>query len=313
MGVKNERRSRPSLLGYGLLLSFVICHFSFRISASPVSLHVEAGRGMEAIAEGIRKSDMSRFDVILRMVGLEDAGEPILVLVAPESSQLAQRTPTWISGYAQSDEGFVVLFPARATTYPIDGLEELLRHEIAHVLIHRAAGGRAIPRWFNEGVATVAGDTWGMPDRSRFTLAMIRGDDPSLRHVEAMFHEGQPAVARAYAIAGAFTVDLLQREGSDAAARILAEVRAGQEFPAAFQRATGKSLYSVEREFWRRTTIWNRWIPIVTSSVALWGAISLLAMWAIRVRRRRDQLRLEAMDLADELAELRRADDEIVN
>lgn len=268
---------------------------------------------MEGIAEGIRSSDPSRFDMIMKMVGLEDAGEPILVLVAPESSELARRTPTWISGYAQSADGLVVVFPARATTYPIDGMEELLRHEIAHVLIHRAAGGRDVPRWFNEGVATVAGETWGLPDRSRFTLAMIRGDEPSLKRVEAMFYEGEAAAARAYAISGAFTYALLQREGRDAGARILEQLRDGHEFPEAFRRATGKSLYSVEREFWRRTTIWNRWVPIASSSVALWGVITLLAMWAIRVRRRRDRLRLEAMELADELADLRRMDDEPVN
>jgi len=259
---------------------------------------------------------MSRFDVILKMVGLEDAGEPILVLVAPESSRLAQRTPQWIAGYAQSDEGFVVVFPARATQYPIDGMEELLRHEVAHVLLHRAAGHREIPRWFNEGFATVAGETWGLPDRGRFTMAMVRGDRISLNGVEKMFYEGQAPAARAYAISGAFAYDLLQREGTDVGARILAELRAGHEFPEAFREATGKSLYSVERDFWRRKTIWNRWIPWVTSSVALWGAITLLAMWAMRVKRRRDRLRLEAMDLADELADLRRAsseDDEIVN
>lgn len=321
MTMTNERATprgvtRAQRLARWLFLSsFVIFHLSFRLSAAPVQLEVQAGQGMEAIAEGIRNGDPARFDVLLEMVGLEDAGAPILVLVAPESSRLAQRTPTWISGYAVSEESFIVVFPARATEYPIDGMEELLRHEIAHVLIHRAAGGREVPRWFHEGLATVAGETWGLPDRSRFTLAMARGGDVTLGTVEKLFYEGQPATARAYAISGAFAYDLLQREGTDAGARILSELRDGHEFPKAFQRATGKSLYSVERAFWKRATIWNRWIPWATSSVALWGAITLLAMWAMGVKRRRDRLRLEAMELADELAELRKSEveEEIVN
>ncbi len=298
-----------------LLLSFVICHLSFPVLAGPVQLKVEAGKGMEAVAEGIRNSDTARFDVIVNLVGLGDAGDPILVLVAPESSRLAQQTPSWVAGYARSDEGFVVVFPARATEYPIDGMEELLRHEVAHVLIHRAAGEQEVPRWFNEGLATVAGETWGLPDRGRFTMAMVRGDRISLSRVEKMFYEDRAGVARAYAISGAFTYDLLQREGIDVGARILAEVRRGIEFPEAFRKATGKSLYSVEREFWHRKTIWNRWIPWATSSVALWGLITLLAMWAMRVKRRRDRLLLEAMEMADELADLRRSgdQDELVN
>jgi hypothetical protein len=247
------------------------------------------------------------------LVGLDDAGEPILVLVAPEGSRLAQSAPKWVAGYARADESFIVVFPARATEYPIDGMEELLRHEVAHVLIYRAGGSREVPRWFNEGLATVAGDSWGLSDRSRFTMAMVRGEPISLRSVEKMFYEDRAAVARAYAISGAFAYDLLQREGADAGARILAEVRAGHEFPEAFRRATGKSLYSVEREFWRRKTLWNRWIPWATRSVALWGVITLLAMWAMRVRQRRNRLRLEAMELADQIAELRTLEDEDEN
>lgn len=284
--------------------------------ASSVELRVEAGRGMEKVAEGIRNSDPERFEVIKDLLGMDDAGEAILVLVAPESSTLALRAPEWVAGYARSDEGFVVVFPARATEYPIDGMEELLRHEVAHVLIHRAAGGHDVPRWFNEGLATVAGETWGLPDRSRFTMAMVRSTQISLSRVEKMFYEGRGEVAMAYAISGAFTYDLLQREGTDVGARILREISAGHEFADAFRRATGKSLYSVERDFWRRKTLWHRWIPWATSSVALWGVITLLAMWVMRVKRRRDRLKLEAMELADELADLRRLedeDDELVN
>ncbi|MCM2317453.1 MAG: hypothetical protein NDJ92_20075, partial [Thermoanaerobaculia bacterium] len=105
-----------------------------------VELDVRAGDGMEGIARGIRAADPRRFDAVMEMVGLEDAGPPILVLVAPESSQLARNAPSWVSGYAVPEEDFVVLFPQRAARYPIDGMEELLRHEVAHVLIGRAAG-----------------------------------------------------------------------------------------------------------------------------------------------------------------------------
>src|SRR5512133_114254 len=152
-----------------------------------VTLDVRAGDGMERVAAGIRAGDPRRFDAVMRLVGLKDAGAPIMVLVAPESSPLAQRTPSWISGYAVPEESFIVVFPQRAVQYPIDGMEELLRHEVAHVLLARAAGGKEVPRWFNEGVATVAGGTWSISDRSMVTMTLARTGELSFARVEEMF------------------------------------------------------------------------------------------------------------------------------
>jgi hypothetical protein len=47
----------------------------------------------------------------------------------------------WIAGFASNGEGpekkdeMVVLFPARTPSYPNSSLEDVLRHEVAHVLI----------------------------------------------------------------------------------------------------------------------------------------------------------------------------------
>jgi len=288
-----------SQFAHALALATLLILAAPSAPAAPVVLEVRAGEGMEGVARAIRAGDPRRFEPVMVLVGLEDAGPPILVLVAPESSQLARRTPAWISGYAVPEESFVVVFPQRAARYPIDGMEELLRHEVAHVLIERAAGGREIPRWFNEGVATVAGERWSVGDRSMVTLTLARGGEMSFARVEEMFGEGEPSVGRAYALSGAFVNDLLRREGTDAVSGVLARVKEGAPFEYAFVRVTGKTIQRAEREFWRRRTFWNRWIPLLTSSVVLWGTITLLAMWATAARLRRDRARLAAM-AADE-------------
>ncbi|MFA6957963.1 MAG: hypothetical protein WC538_19010 [Thermoanaerobaculia bacterium] len=264
-----------------------------------MTLEVRAGDGMERVATAIRAGDPHRFDPVMRLVGLEEAGAPVLVLVAPESSPLAKRTPSWISGYAVPEESFIVVFPQRAVQYPIDGMEELLRHEMAHVLLARAAGGKEVPRWFNEGVATVAGGTWSISDRSMVTLTLARTGELSFARVEEMFGEGEPAVGQAYALSGAFVNDMVQREGRDSIAGVLTRVRAGAPFEYAFVRVTGKPLHRAEQQFWRRRSLWNRWIPLLTSSLVLWGAITLLATWATAARMRRDRARLAAMAAED--------------
>ena len=62
-------------------------------AAASVTLEVRAGDGMERVATGICAGDPKRFDAVMRLVGLRDAGAPIVVLVAPESSPNCAGSP----------------------------------------------------------------------------------------------------------------------------------------------------------------------------------------------------------------------------
>jgi len=253
----------------------------------PPQLIVQAPPSLARAAAQVRAVEPGRLLDAMRLVGLTDPGPPIQVLLGPEGSDLAM-VPPWVSGYAYGEEGVIVLLPARAPSYPDSSLEDLLRHEVAHVLVARAAGGRPLPRWFHEGLAMIAGLSWGLDDRSQLTLTLVGDSQVSLERLEREFRGGQGDVRGAYAMAGAFANDLLRRYGDDAAARILAGVSRGLSFEDAFRSATGASLAEAERAFWRRQTLWYRWVPLLTSSVTLWLLITLLAVWAMGKRRARD-------------------------
>lgn len=256
--------------------------------AKAPQLIVNAPPSLARAAARVKAIDPDRLLDSMRLVGLEDPGPPIQVFLGPEGSDLAAGVPSWVSGYAFGEQGVIVLLPARTPTYPESSLEELLRHEVAHVLVTRAAGGRPMPRWFHEGLAMIAGLSWGFDDRSQLTMALVGGGAVPLEQVERQFGAGPSAVHRAYAISGAFANELLSRHGQDAAARILDGVAEGLSFDDAFRRATGVTLAEAERSFWRRQTFWYRWVPILTSSATLWIGITLLAVWAMGKRRARD-------------------------
>lgn len=257
-------------------------------AARPPELTVHAPPSLAQEAARVRAIDSERLLGSMRLVGLEDPGPPIQVFLGPEGSDLAAGVPPWVSGYAFGDQGVIVLLPARTPTYPESSMEELLRHEVAHVLVARAAGGNPLPRWFHEGMAMIAGVSWGFDDRSQLTMALVARGAVPLAQVERQFGAGPSAVQRAYAISGAFARNLLARHGDDAAARILDGVAEGLTFDDAFRRATGETLADAERSFWRRQTFWYRWVPILSSSATLWIGITLLAMWAMGKRRARD-------------------------
>lgn len=251
-------------------------------------LVVEAPPALEPAAAHIRALDPRRLEDAARLAGLFRAGPPIRVILAPEGSALAGPVPSWVSGFADPAAGVVVLMPSRAPSYPDSTLDDLLRHEVAHVLIGRAAGGRPVPRWFQEGLAMIAGQSWGLEERTRLTLALFADRRIPLAALDSHFAGGEGTVQRAYTVAGAFVRDLVQRHGPRATGEILAGLADGLPFDAAFARATGESLAVAEGSFWDRQTFWYRWVPLLTSSVTLWLLITLLALWAMGKRRARD-------------------------
>lgn len=271
---------------------------------TPPRLIVEAPAGWEATAERLRAVGPEELASAMRLVGLTEPGPPIRVIVAPEGSGPATLVAPWISGYALSDKGLVVVMPQRVGSYPDNSLEELLRHEVAHVLVSRAAGDRPLPRWFHEGMAMIAGGSWGFDDRSHLTLALLADRPVSLAELEERFQGGQSEVNRAYAIAAAFVRDLFDRYGPEAAPKAMAGVARGLTFEEAFREATGVALAQAESDFWGRQTFWYRWVPILTSSVTLWLLITMLALWAIRRRRERDAAQRRIWEEEEERARL---------
>ena len=257
------------------------------VGAPGPRLIVEAPPALSGVAARVRAVPPQAFAEVMSLLGLADPGPPILVRLEPEGSAPALAVPPWIAAYALPGAGVVIVFPARTPSYPDSSLDDLLRHEVAHVLAARAAAGRPLPRWFDEGVAMIAGGTWGADDHARFLLELMIDPGVPLAQLDRRFAGSGRQVAGAYAIAGAFVRDLVQRRGAAAPARILAAVAAGEPFPEAFRAGAGIDLLEAEAEFWHRHS-WQRWVPLVTSSTTLWLAITLLALIAARRRRRRD-------------------------
>jgi hypothetical protein len=257
-------------------------------AAAAALLEVVASPSQERAAAAVRALASDDFADVLALVGLNSFGPPVRVVLAGEDSDLARHAPSWVSGYAVPLGSQIVLFPHRVPSYPDRTLAVLLRHEVAHVLTARAAGHRPLPAWLAEGIATVAAREWGLEDRASYAAAVIGPGPRSLAELEAAFRAGGRQVARAYALSAALVRSLQRWHGADAVARLLAALARGEDLPAAFRSATGTSLATFERRFFRSEAFWTTWVPFLTSSGALWMGITLLALLAVRRRRQRD-------------------------
>src|SRR5437867_1523930 len=86
--------------------------------AEPPELLIEAPDSLAPVAARVRSFDRGRLVSAMRLVGLEDPGPPIRVVLAPEGSDAARAAPDWATGYAYGPEGVVVMIPSRTYPYP---------------------------------------------------------------------------------------------------------------------------------------------------------------------------------------------------
>ena len=279
-----------------LLLLLILLGPPLRISAPPELAPVQ--KKLEAIAP-------QRFTDIAQTVGLAVPGPPIHVILAPETSDVAHQMDPWIAGFASNGPGeseMVVLFPARTPSYPNGSLEDVLRHEVAHILIGRASAQRPIPRWFNEGLAMSVERGWRLQDEGHLIYQLAVGSRTSLDTLDQMFGGEQPDVTRAYALSGALVRDLLQRHGAKTGAKILSRMNDGASFEHAFTETVGMSPDDAEAEFWQRQYTWAAWLPTLTSTTTLWLAVTAIALLAI-VRRVMKNRAIEKKWLDEEAVE----------
>ncbi len=256
--------------------------------SEPPQLVIEAPPELEFLRARFESSNPNRLAGLVELAGLDSAGPLIRVDLVPESSDMARQVAPWIAGFVRGGSDVVVMFPSRSPAYPHNSLDDVLRHEVAHVLIGRAAGDEQVPRWFNEGLAMAAERTRNLEDQTRLLYQLVLGPASSLAELGRLFSGDQASQDRAYALSGALVRDLIDQHGEAAPGMILGRMRGGAPFVRAFTDITGQTPGEAESQFWQRQRIWTTWVPIITSSAAVWAVVTIIALLAIRRRRQKD-------------------------
>jgi hypothetical protein len=226
------------MIGVPLFLALVLIAGAPGFAATePPELFVQAPNELAGASGRIAQLDPERVRTIMELVGVSGPEPPIRVILATEESAEAEAMPSWVLGVAYGSLSTIVLFPERTPSYPDGSFEEVLLHEIAHVLIARAAAFQQVPRWFDEGLAMVAATKWSLADRSWLTAAAMLDSELPLAELDQKFASSRGEVARAYALSGAFMRDLFQRSRPTIARDILARRALGLSFDEAFRRS----------------------------------------------------------------------------
>jgi hypothetical protein len=195
--------------------------------------------------------------------------------------------PQWVAGVAHSSTGEIMIARHSPDGSPTN-LEALLKHEMAHVALHRASGGAEVPRWFHEGVAESFEDNVDLA-RAQTLAGLVFGRGvPDIEDLDASFYSDDPVVVSgAYAASRDLVNFLRYRDGTgDDFKQLLAELRLGHTFDASFIRTYKSGLRELVGEW--RAGLPGRfvWYPLIAGGGMPLGVLLplIIAAW---VRRRR--------------------------
>lgn len=248
-----------------------------------------------ALAERFQQPVLSRVEVRVARTHVEMAA------LAPEGAPV----PGYASGVAYPEIGLVLLTLAPRYPNQRHDLGEVFRHELVHLAVHEATGGRPIPRWFNEGVAVHASGEASMVRLKTLWTATLADRLIPLAALDRTFPV-EPAVTDvAYAEAADVVRFLIRQRDHARFVSLFERLRSENTFEVALRDAYGLGRDELEAE-WRadvarRYTFW----PVLLSSGGVWLLAFALLGWAWRRRRSRNKATL-ARWAREEAAEERR-------
>lgn len=234
------------------------------------------------------------------MLGICDfVGDPMDVYVADDPTEFASHFPP---GNRMAERAVGVAFPSqgrivlRAHGTAHFSLSETFDHEISHILVHRAAKGRHVARWFLEGVAIWQADESVIQELENAAGAAWHDDLYAFSDIERQFPDQGRSVDKAYAQSAIFVRWLYIHHGVHGFRNLLLRVREGASFNEAFESAYGGSVDDLAQEWAAALREETSLMMFLRDGNFLWVMMALLIVWAYFIKRKERRIAIAAMD-----------------
>ena len=215
--------------------------------------------------------------------------------------------PEYAAGVAYSELGLVLLSLTPIHAGQEQDLGEVFRHELAHVALHDALNGQAVPRWFNEGFAVFASGESSFARMKTLSMSTVGGSLIPLHELERSFPNDETKAQIAYAEAVDVVRFLVRREDIHRFRTLVSELREGKTFEQAVLDAYAVDLATLELEWRDDASRRYTFVPLLLSGTFFWVIALGLAVWAWRRRKRRDKLTLQKWAREEAVEDLQRA------
>jgi dephospho-CoA kinase len=278
-----------------------VCSFSTLASASEAWEQLESDHAAirfrspdRALADRVRQDVEEGYRHVFRNLGLR-ADLKITVYLAASGAEFdaltAGAVPDWGVGCALPAQRTLVLRKTHGS------LRETTFHEVSHLLLRSVTGDRAVPTWFDEGVAMWNASEWGWSQSCEMAAAALWGSLIPLHDVDDVLSFASPKARLAYAESFFAVSHLVGAAGPDAIPRLLAEMDAGRGFEEAFERTLGVTPGAFEARWRKEAQERFGSIALLSGAFDFWlvvTALFLAAYIATKLRNRRRVRQWEA-------------------
>jgi hypothetical protein len=227
------------------------------------------------------------------------------VYLAESDAQFRQlqpgRAPTWAEGVAYPSLGLVLLRSPGIRSGTSKPLEQVLRHELVHILLGRAFLPTQPPSWLQEGLAQVWADEVGPETTRTLSQGLATGSLMSLSGLSRGFPADPVRARLAYAQSADFIGWLRDEYGTEAVGELIRQLSHGAEIEGAIHSATGDFIEDIDQRW--RGRLESSWLSlgVFANADMLFGLAGILLVVGGVSRRRRFHQRLAEME-AEEAA-----------
>jgi hypothetical protein len=232
------------------------------------------------------------------------AGGTIEIYLAPSQAEFSRiqpdAPPEWADGTAWPRWGMIFLRAPSARPGTAEPLEQVLDHELVHVLLGRAFAPQTPPRWLQEGLAQFYSGELG-PKVTDDLSSVVFGRDRlfTISQLSRGFYGDSVSARHAYAASADFIGFLGSTYGEDSVRRLIAAMAQGEGFSDALATATGSDLATVESAWgarWSDPAILLKAFTNVELWFAAGGVLVVIGAWRARKRTRRTLSRWEQQE-----------------
>jgi hypothetical protein len=219
----------------------------------------------------------------------------ITIVLTPSQKSFHQLTggqiPEWGIAAASPDQSIVFLKSPRIAR-PETDLKKVIVHELSHVLLFTAAGGKHIERWFDEGLAMMLSGEKGLRETVILARAVLSGDIIWLHEIDDVltFHRQKADLAyHESLVAVTFLKDQYSRE---VFREIIYQLSQDRDMDAAMQSVIGLHFGEFEGNWLRAMQKKYRWavflnFPFLLSVLMVALFLSAVVATRIRIKKRR--------------------------
>lgn len=257
-----------------------------RVEGAPLPIRAEPG--LEELARSLA-SDRAAW---APLPGIGDPAtwfrEPPTVWVVSDLSRVpGPGTEPWAAGFADASRNLIAIRAGHGAAGGLQGLRRTFRHELAHLALERATGGRAT-RWLHEGYAQIVSGSWDAGQAWRLRWALFRSEGSVLEQLSLSFPEDEQQAQIAYLLSYTAVNELARRGGSRALESFFRRLSEGATLDQAMRNTYGMTSAQFE-ERWRKTVQGRYgWLYALSRASVFWLLLTV-AMLLLGWRRWRHE------------------------